>query len=328
MKEREPFRFTLTQLRSFEAVARHGAIGRAAQALNLAQPTVSMQLRELAQALDLTLLEPAGRGVRLTPHGDLLARAARELMERWAQFEEEAAALSGGQSGHLRISAVTTAEYFLPELIGPFAHAHPGVQVELAVENRDAVVQRLARGDDELAVMMLPPTELPLERWPFLENPLVVVASAQHALAGRRRIPLAQILSEPLLAREAGSGTRRAADQMLAAQGLEWRPRMALGSNEAIKHSVAAGLGLAVLSRHALGRDPQRDGLVELSVQGFPIRRMWHFVWRSDRRMSRPATAFLADVRARLARAKIAGRSGSRNDVLQADGVSRAPPRP
>ncbi len=309
MNEQEPFRISLTQLRSFEAVARLGGIGRAADVLHLAQPTVSMQLRELAAALELSLLEPQGRGVRLTPHGELLAQTARDLFERWSRFQEEAAELSGGQRGRLRISAVTTAEYFLPELIGPYALAHPGVQVELAVENRDAVVRRLAQGEDELAVMMLPPPELPLERWPFLENPLVVVAASGHALAGRKRISLMRLLNEPLLAREAGSGTRRAADQMLQQAGLEWPPRMALGSNEAIKHSVAAGLGVAVLSRHALGSDPARDGLAVLSVQGFPIRRMWHFVWRKDRRLSRPAAAFLADVRERLAQARARGRN-------------------
>lgn len=297
-------RATLTQLRSFEAVARLGGVGRAATALHLAQPTVSTQLRELAQAVGLTLFVPQGRGLALTAEGELLLATARELFDAWRRFEEDAADLRGLKAGRLRIAAVTTAEYFLPDLIGPFAREHPGISIELAVENRDAVVQRLERGDDELAAMMLPPTHLPLERWPFLENPLVVVAPRGHALALRgksaRALTLAQLVREPRLAREAGSGTRLATDQLLAQRGIEWAPRMALGSNEALKHAVAAGLGLAVLSRHTLGPDPAAAGLVELRVAGFPIRRMWHFVWRRDRRLSRPAQAFLDDVRQRL----------------------------
>lgn len=296
--EASPPRATLMQLRTFEAVARLGGVGRAAQALHLAQPTVSTQLRELARAVDATLLVPAGRGLRLTDDGELLLHTAREMLAAWRRYEEHAAQARGLLRGRLRVAAVTTAEYFVPELIGAFAQAHPGLAVELVVENRDAVVRRLAEGADELAVMMLPPAELPLERWPFLENPLVVVAPAAHPLARRRTaLPFAALLDEPLLAREAGSGTRLALQQFLAAQGLAWPERMALGSNEAIKHAVAAGLGLAVLSRHALGREPARDGLVELPVRGFPLRRMWHLVWRRDRPLGRPAAAFVAQFR-------------------------------
>lgn len=294
----KPPRATLTQLRSFEAVARLGGIGRAAAALHLAQATVSAQMRELAAAVGLPILEPRGRGVVPTPEGELLLATAREMLATWARFEDEAAAVRGLERGRLRIAAVTTAEYFLPDLLGPFAHAHPGIAVELAVENRDAVVRRLRAGDDELAAMMLPPEDLPLVRWPFLDNPLVVVAPRTHRLAARRRrLQPAELLAQPRLTREAGSGTRLATDRWLAEQGLDWPPRMALGSNEAIKHAVAAGLGLAVLSRHTLGPEPERQGLVELDVAGFPLRGTWHLVWRHDRRLSRPAEAFIAHLR-------------------------------
>jgi len=297
--ERAP-RITLVQLRSFEAVARLGGVGRAAAALHLAQPTVSTQLKELAAAAGVPLFEPRGRGLALTPHGELLAGSAREMFAAWQRFTEASAELQGLARGHLRIAAVTTTEYFLPDLLGPFAREHPGIRIELAVENRDAVVARLARGDDELAAMMLPPPELPLERWPFLENPLVLIAAASHPLAARKRLRPEQLTDQPLLVREAGSGTRRAADEWFAQRGIRWSPRMALGSNEAIKHAVRAGLGLAVLSRHTLAADPASDGLAVLPVAGFPIRRQWHLVWRRDRVLSLPARTLLHDIRSRL----------------------------
>lgn len=300
MNAQPPIRATLAQLRSFEAVARWGAIGKAAAELHLAQPTVSTQMRELSQAVGLTLFVPRGRGIALTPEGELLLGTARELFATWHRFEEDAADLRGLKAGRLRIAAVTTAEYFLPDLIGPFARSHPGIEIELAVENRDAVVRRLRDGQDELAAMMLPPADLPLERWPFLENPLVVIAPADHALTRRRRVQLDQLVREPRLARESGSGTHQATDHFLSQRGVQWPPRMALGSNEAVKHAVAAGLGLAVLSRHTLGPNPAGSGLVELKVSGFPIRRLWHLVWRRDRRLSRPARAFLDHLRAIL----------------------------
>ena len=297
--ERAP-RATLVQLRSFEAVVRLGAVGLAARALNLAQPTVSTQLRELAAATGLTLLQPSGRGLVATAQGERLAAAVREMAAAWQRFEDDAAALQGLRQGRLRLAAVTTTEYFLPDLLGPFARNYPGITIELAVENRDAVVARLERGSDELAAMMLPPDHLPLQRWPFLSNPLVVVAPLGHALAARRRLTLPQLLDQPLLVREAGSGTRLALERLLAERGLHWPPRMALGSNEAIKHAVRAGLGLAVLSRHTLSADPGADGLVVLTVSGFPIRRMWHLVWRKDRALSLPARTLLADLRQQL----------------------------
>ncbi|HET7868104.1 MAG TPA: LysR family transcriptional regulator [Burkholderiaceae bacterium] len=268
--------------------------------LHLAQPTVSTQMKELASALGLVLFEPRGRGLVPTAVGERLAVAVRAMGAVWQDFEDDAAALQGLRRGRLRIAAVTTTEYFLPDLLGPFARQYPGIEIELAVENRDAVVARLERGADELAAMMLPPPHLPLARWPFLENPLVVIAPAGHALADRRRLKLATLIGEPLLAREVGSGTRAAAEQAFAAQGVHWPPRMALGSNEAVKHAVRAGLGLAVLSRHALAQDPAAEGLVVLPVAGFPLRRQWHLVWRRDRALSLPARTLLDDLRSRL----------------------------
>lgn len=297
--ERAP-RASLVQLRSFEAAVRLGGVGRAARALHLAQPTVSVQLKELSAALGLKLFEPRGRGLVPTAVGERLAQAVRAMGAAWQEFEDDAAALQGLRRGRLRIAAVTTTEYFLPDLLGPFARAYPGIEIELAVENRDAVVARLERGDEELAAMMLPPPHLPLARWPFLENPLVVIAPAGHPLARRRRLRLADLAAEPLLVREAGSGTRAAAEQAFSALGVTWPPRMALGSNEAVKHAVRAGLGLAVLSRHTLADDPAQDGLAVLAVAGFPLRRQWHLVWRQDRALSLPARTLLLDLRARL----------------------------
>lgn len=302
------WRASLVQLRSFEAVVRLGGIGRAAAALHLAQPTVSTQMKELATGLGVVLFEPLGRGLVPTATGRRLAEAVRAMGACWQQFEEDAAALQGLRQGRLRIAAVTTTEYFLPDLLGPFARAYPGIRIELAVENRDAVIARLARGDDELAAMMRPPADLPLARWPFLDNPLVLIAPLDHPLAARRRLRLQDLTDEPLLTREAGSGTRAVVEEVFAERGVSWPARMALGSNEAIKHAVRAGLGLAVLSRHTLAADPATEGLAVLPVAGFPVKRRWQLVWRQDRALSLPARTLLDDLRQRLGvRARPAG---------------------
>ena len=276
-------RATSQQLRCFEAAARLLSITRAAEELHVTQPTVSVQLRELADAVGEPLFEPAGRGVRLTQAGELLRETVGEIQGCWQRFDARLGELHGLLRGKLRIAAVTTAEYFVPDLVGPFAAAHPGVDIELAIENRDRVVRRLEAGVDDVAVMMLPPGHLPLQSVPFLDNPLVIVAPAGHPRAGKR-VRLASLADERWLMREAGSGTRTVAQDHFASAGVQPRVAMSLGSNEALKHAVMAGLGIAVLSQLAVQselaqRPPRR---VALQVAGFPLRRRWYLVWRKD----------------------------------------------
>jgi LysR family transcriptional regulator, low CO2-responsive transcriptional regulator len=308
-------RITPQQLRAFEATARLLSVTRAAQTLHVTQPTVSVQLRELADAVGEPLFETVGRRIRLTQAGEAMQQTASEIVGCWQRFESRLAEIHGLVRGRLRIAAVTTAEYFVPDLVGPFAAAHPGVAIEIAVENRDRVIDRLERNVDDLAVMMLPPEHLPLERAPFLDNPLVVIASAQHPLANStKRIPLSRLAKERWLLRESGSGTRMAAEQFFAEHAFTPNVAMSLGSNEAIKHAVSAGLGIAVLSRLAVANElaaqsrtratnvtkatHKRTGLIELSVSGFPIRRQWSMVWRRDQPLTAAAKQFIEYLRA------------------------------
>jgi DNA-binding transcriptional LysR family regulator len=300
-------RITPQQLRAFEATARLGSVTKAALALHVSQPTVSVQLREIATALGEPLFETVGRQLRITQSGELLQQTIADLTGCWQLLESRLAEVKGLVRGRLRIAAVTTAEYFVPDLLGPFAAAHPGVDIELAVENRDRVVERLTRGQDDLAVMMLPPQDLPLEVVPFLDNPLVVIAAANHPLAGRR-LTLVRLKNERWLMRETGSGTRMAAEQHFALVGFEPSIAMSLGSNEAIKHAAAAGLGLAVVSRLAVADTLSHIGgtakLVQLQVQGFPLRRSWSVVWRRDQPLSAAAKRFVSYLQEDLGQAK------------------------
>jgi DNA-binding transcriptional LysR family regulator len=293
------FRYTLHQLRIFHAVAEHGGVTRAAAALHLTQPTVSMQIRQLNEALGVTLLAPRGRVLRLTPAGQEALEFAKTLLRAAESLTERLAAIEGMTRGRLRLTAASTAEYFVPRLLGRFQQAHPGVTVELRVVNRAEVLARLRQDVDDLYVMAQPPSEEPVVAEPFLDNPLVVIAPRAHPLAKRRRIALADLAGHEFVVREPGAGTRLIADTFLAARGLKLPTRLELGSNEAVKQAVIGGLGLAVMSLHAL-----RDELVHhrrlrvLPVDGFPIPSSWHGVRRSDRAPTRVAEAFQEFLRA------------------------------
>ncbi len=293
----KPPRATFAQLRSFEAVARLGGITKAAQALHLTQPTVSTQLRELADTVGVALLTPAGRGVQLTDAGRHLLTTVSRMFENWQEFEEGVADLQGLLHGSLRIAGVTTTEYFLAQWLKPFVEAYPGIDIDLTIDNRSAIIARLERAQDDLSVMMMPPQHIALEYATVMDNPLVLIGPTEHAWApatvSARKRPLRQLAGVDLLMREPGSGTRQATLDFLSQHHIVPRIRMTLGSNEAIKHAVAAGLGLAIVSRHVLAPNPALEGLAVLPVVGLPIARSWQLVWRRDRRLPRIASVFM-----------------------------------
>ncbi len=283
---------TLRQLQVFESVARHLSLSRAAEELHLSQPGVSMQLKKLAEAVGHPLLEQTSKKVKLTEQGQELVVAAREVLGSVKRYELSLVARRGLAGGTLRIVAITTAAYFVPRLLGEFSNRHPGVKISLRVTNREQVLESLAAGLDDLFILGQPPEGLAVTAIPFLENPLVVLASPEHPLASKKAIPLASLAAESWLLREPGSGTRKAVERLFAEQGFKITPCMELGSIEAIKQAVLAGLGISVLSRHALALHAP-DQFAILDAVGFPILRQWYAVHPAGRQRSVVASTFL-----------------------------------
>ncbi len=289
---------TLHQLRLLLAVAREGSVSRAAQRLHLSQPTLSAQLRQLADQVGLPLHERIGRRLHLTPAGAAVADAAARLEDELERLEETLAGLRGDAGGRLRLAVVSTAETFIPRLLGDFRRARPAVEVSLVVLNRDAVLRRLADNLDDLYIMSRPPATPPVTTTPFLANPLVVVAAADHPLAARPALAVSALAAEEFVLREPGSGTRQAAEAFFAEHEIALRPRLELGSNEAVKQAVAGGLGLSVLSAHALAHAVD-EGIAVLAVAGTPVLTHWQVVYPSGKRLTPLADAFLRFLQAR-----------------------------
>lgn len=284
---------TFRQLEVFEAIARLGNFTRAAEELYLTQPTVSMQIKKLTEAVGLPLFEQIGKHVHLTEAGRELLATCREVFDRLSHFEMTVADMKGLKKGRLKLAVVTTAKYFAPRLLGPFCQQYPGIEVTLKVSNRERVLERLAENQDDLYILGQPPEEIDAVAEPFLENPLVVLGPANHALAGRKKIPLARLAEEPFLVREPGSGTRKAVERLFAQHGLQMKVRMELGSSEAIKQAIVGGLGISVLSQHTLALDAPMGQLAVLDVQGFPIERHWYAAYPVGKQLSVVARTFL-----------------------------------
>jgi len=284
---------TFRQLRLFLTLAELRSITATARASHVTQPTVSMQLRELAESVGLPLYEVIGKRLHLTQAGEELATTARAMLGEWTDFGQRIDALKGLGRGRLRLAVVSTAKYFIPRILGSFCSSHPEVDIALEVLNRDGVVQRLRANQDDLYIMSMPPADIEIEKQVFLSNPLVVVAPLGHPLAKQQQIPLGSLEKERFILREQGSGTRLACDAHFASHGFKPIVRLALGSNEAIKQSVAGGLGLAVLSTHSLGGHLADDSLTLLDVAGFPLPSHWFTVHLKGKRLSPTAQAFL-----------------------------------
>jgi len=288
-------RITLRQLETFAAVARLGSFSRAAEALHLTQPAVSIQIRQLAETVGMPLFDQAGRALRLTAAGDELLATTRRLDDVWNRFESAIDELRGLKRGKLRVALVTTAKYFLPRMLGAFCKRYPDISIELEIANRDRVVERLRNNEDDLYVMSYPPDDLDIVVHPFLDNEMVVLAPRGH-WAAERQVSLAELGNEPFLLREPGSGSRRAIDDFARQSGVKLRVRLALGSNEALLELAGTGMGLAVISRHALGERLDGEGLVILDVAGFPLHRPWNLVHLRQKILPVPARAFLDEM--------------------------------
>jgi len=285
---------TLRQLQVFEAIVRLGSFTRAAEELFLTQPTVSMQIRKLADTMGLPLFEHVGRNVAPTEAGLELYEASRRIFEVLANLEMKFADLKGMKCGRLRMGVITTAKYLAPEILGEFSRVYPGIDLALKVSNREHIIERMHANEDDLYIMgQAPEDELELEAYPFAPNPLVVMAPRDHPLVGKKNIPLSRIAEEPLIIREPGSGIRDATFKAFNKQGLKLRIRMELGSNEAIKHAVVGGLGLAVLSLHTLTLEGVDGHVAILDVEGFPILRHWYIVHPKGKELSLVAKTFL-----------------------------------
>jgi DNA-binding transcriptional LysR family regulator len=260
--------------------------------MHVTQPTASMQLKEVADAVGLPIYEVVARKVYMTEVGLELARTARTIATEWEGFSQKVDAHKGFMRGTLRVAVVSTAKYFVPRLLGSFCKRYPEIDVSFEVLNRDGVVSRLRSNLDDIYVMSTPPTDIDLVDETFMANPLVAIAATRSPLAKRRQLALPELAAERFILREKGSGTRMAIDQFFKAARFRPNLRLELGSNEAIKESVAGGLGISVLSSHALHGHAREHGVCVLNVEGFPLESNWHVVHPKGKKLSPIAAVF------------------------------------
>lgn len=291
---------TIRLLQVYAEVIRTGSITTTARQLHLTQPTVSQQLKRLRETVGEPIVYIEQGRVLPTEVGQALYRLSQDLLSRVDAFSQYLDAHREGEQGHFSIALVSTAQYVLPRLLGPFSHAYPDVDITVEIGNRQQLLHRFERHEDDLYVFSHPPSDEAVLAAPFLSNPLVVVAPSHSKWANAGSLTMDDLKDERFLMREPGSATRHLFDGWLQSRGIRLRSCQQIASNEAIRVAVGAGMGLAVLSRHVLG-DPQPDTVI-LPVEGFPLKSHWQFIVRGERHLPPAAYRFLSFVQSSLAK--------------------------
>ena len=286
-------RLTFRQLQVFKVVFHKLSYSKAAEQLGLTQPAVSAQMKQLEAALGQPMFDYVGKQLYVTPAGEQLERVVRGMFSDLESLQMNLYQLEGQLRGELRLCVVSSAEIIVPYLLKGFLSRYPTVNARLTVLNRTNATERLLQNRDDIVIMGVVPDTRLLSRQPFFDNPLIPVVPAGHPLLSGSEITQQEFFDAGYLQREQGSGSRAALEDWCRTQRVQAKPAMALGSNEALKHAVLAGLGVAVLPHANVLAELQLGTLVSPKIKGFPLRRSWCAVYPSAKQPTPVMQAFL-----------------------------------
>jgi DNA-binding transcriptional LysR family regulator len=284
---------TIRQLRALAALSANGSVTAAANKLNLTQPAVTLQLRNLQDLAGLPLLQRTNDGMLLTGAGQEVLALHERIEAAISACATSLDMMAGRTGGRVSIGAVSTAKYFVPFAIAAFSKLHPKIDISLSIGNREEIRQALRGYDLDFAIMGRPPPEVEVDTHLIGDHPHIIVAAKGHWLARDFGLAAVDLSHETFLTREPGSGTRMLMEQLFEASELKPTIGMEMSSNETIKQAVIAGLGIAFISAHTVASELEDGRLVALDVAGLPVVRQWFVVRRQDKVLLPPAQAML-----------------------------------
>ena len=286
------------QLYIFYMVARLQSFSKAAQELSISQPAVSIQVRELENSLGTSLLHRMRRELRLTETGEAVFSYTQRIFALANEMHRVVQDIQGLHTGRLTIGSSTTpGEYILPWLIGKFRQEHAGIQVSLSISNTQSVIDQIYTHELDMGMAGSPVNVKGLASFPYILDKLVIIASPSHPLAAQEEIQMRELRKHDFIMREVGSATRKTAEDLLKTRRVEPRVAMELGSNEAIKRAVAAGLGLGILSEFAITPDVAAGLIKVLRVNRWDCSRQLSVFYRDDKYLSAAQHAFIEFLR-------------------------------
>jgi DNA-binding transcriptional LysR family regulator len=273
-----------------------GSISKAAEVLDLTQPAVSIQLKNLQKHFDVPLTETIHKKLYITSFGKEIARAAENLIAEAQQISRKTKALRGELSGQLRISVVSTGKYVIPYFLSSFLSKHQGVELNLDVSNKQGALAHLRDNEIDFALVSTLPKNLNVDSEDLMRNELFLVASSEMPIPrSRNQHDLLRKLT--LIFREEGSATNQAMNQFLESNDIKVFRKIQLTSNEAVKQAVIAGLGVSILPMIGIRQELAAGRLKIIPMKGLPLKTTWRLVWHHDKKHTPVADAFLEHVR-------------------------------
>ena len=290
-------RITFRQLQVFNEVCDLRSYSRAAEEMSLTQPAVSLQIRQLEELIGQPLFDYVGKKLYMTEAAEALQLASRDIFGRLENLDMQLSDMQGSLQGQLKLAVESSAKYFVPHLFAAFKRQHPEVNLQLTVVNRAQAVRRLSDNRDDLVIMSMVPQDMGLEFLPFLNNPIIAVAPADHPLCDQGPLHLQDLVPYTLVIREPGSGTRLACEEYFKEKRVHFNQTLEVASTESQRECAIAGLGVALLTRHAVNLELATGLLRELPVDELPLYRSWCAVQAKAKRLSPVAHAFLGFIR-------------------------------
>jgi len=285
----------IRDLQVFLSVAKHLNYTRAAEEVNLNQPSVSVRMRQLERDLGTKLFEQLGKKIALTEAGELLVPHAGRVIAAITDARDAIDQLQGLERGSLRIGASTTpGMYLIPQIIAHFKRTYPKIQIHLAVRDTRQIEDGVIRNEFDFGFVGGHLAGDEVEVLPWTIDELVLIVPLGHRLAGKRIVKPADLSSEKFILREQGSATRAAVASHLSKSRIEVEAVMEMANPESVKKAVQNGLGIAFISSFAVETELKAKTLVAIRIRNLEIRRELKIVYRKDKHLSSAATAFLA----------------------------------
>ena len=285
--------YTLHQLKVFLSIAEFRSITKAAEALHLSQPAVSIQLKNFQDQFDIPLTEVIGRQLYITEFGEEIARAARKIISEVEEIDNKILSYQGRISGTLNVSVVSTGKYVMPFILADFLKEHSGVELVMDVTNKTEVVQSLVDNSVDFSLVSIQPERMQLRSISLMENKLYLVVNKETELSEKQVYPIDILKKVELIFRESGSGTRETVERFLKHNNLSISKKLELKTNEAVKQAVLAGLGCSIMPLIGIRNEIKKGELKIIPVEGFPLVSQWQLVWLKEKKHSPAARAYL-----------------------------------
>ncbi len=284
---------SLNQLRVLQAVAKHKSYTKAAKELEMTQPAISIQIKNLQDQFEVPLIETLGKKIHITEFGNELVETAEKIFSEMDLIEQRMLELKGLLAGKIRISAVSTGKYVIPYLVSDFMKINPHVEINLEVSNRNQVLAHLEENTTDLALVSLVPDDLDLQSITLAENRLYLATSPQNAEEYQRYLDKKELSKIPFILREKGSATRLLMENFFQKKGITPTSKMELATNEAVKQAVMAGLGASILSEFSMTQEVKDGRISLLNYSGMPITADWKLIWMKQKKHPPAVKAFI-----------------------------------